>query len=89
MYGSIVALKMMAEKYLGKDRKLYAAFMDQKAYGRVDRKSLWDVLMIYGADEQLFKGIRTFYKDANVSVCVDGKLSEGFGVCVRVRVYLS
>ncbi len=37
----IFTLKMLMEEYFGKDRKLYAAFMDlEKAYDRVDRKVL-------------------------------------------------
>ncbi len=37
--------KMLVEEYLGKDKKLYAAFMDlKKAYDRVDREALWSVL---------------------------------------------
>ncbi len=35
----IFAMKMLVKEYLGKDKKLYAAFMDlEKAYDRVDRK---------------------------------------------------
>ncbi len=45
----IFVIKMLMEEYLGNDRKLYAAFMDlEEAYDRVDRKSLWNVLKIYG-----------------------------------------
>lgn len=41
----VFASKIMVEKYMGKDRKLYAAFLDmEKAYERVDRKGLWDIL---------------------------------------------
>ncbi len=44
----IFAVKMLVEKYLEKDRKLFAAFMDlEKAYDRVDRKGLWDTLRVY------------------------------------------
>ncbi len=44
--------------YLGKDKKLYSAFMDlEKPYDRVDRESLWSVLKIYGVGGQLLKGI--------------------------------
>ncbi len=40
-----------------------AAFMDlEKTYDRVDRKSLWDVLRIYGVGGHLLEGSKT-YKD--------------------------
>ncbi len=70
-------IKMLIEEYLRKDRKLYAAFMDlKKAYDRVDRKLLWDVLKIYGVGGQLMEGIKAFYREANACVKVDGDLSE-------------
>ncbi len=63
------AMTRLVEGYLGKDKKLYAAFMDLgKAYDRVDREALWSVLRIYGVGEQLLKGIQAFYKEANVCV---------------------
>ncbi len=55
--------------HFGKDKKLYAAFMDlEKAYDRVDREALWSVLRIYGVGGQLLKGIQTFYREANACV---------------------
>ncbi len=60
----IFAVKMLLGEYLRKDRKLYAAFMDlEKAYDRVDRKALWDVLKIYGVGGQLMEGIKVFYRE--------------------------
>ncbi len=51
------------EEYFGKDKKLYAAFMDlEKAYDRVDREALWSVLKIYGVGGELLKGIQAFYR---------------------------
>ncbi len=45
----IFAIKILVEKYLVKDRKLFAAFMDlENTYDRVDRKGLWDTLRVYG-----------------------------------------
>ncbi len=54
------------ERYLGKDKKLYAAFMDlEKAYDRADREALWKVIRICGVAGQLLKGIQAFYREAN------------------------
>ncbi len=65
----IFAMKMLVEEYLGKNKKLYAAFMDlEKAYDRVDREALWNVLKIYGVGGQLLKGIQAFYREANAWV---------------------
>ncbi len=51
----IFAMKTLVEDYLGKDRKLCAAFTDlQKANDRVDREALWSVLRTYGVGGQLF-----------------------------------
>ncbi len=37
----IFEMKRLVEEYLGKDKKLYAAFMDlEKAYDRVDKEAL-------------------------------------------------
>ena len=82
----IFSVKMTVEKYLAKDRKLYAAFMDlEKAYDRVDWNALWDVLKIYGVGGQLLDGIKAFYKEASACVRVNGEMSESFGIRVGVR----
>ncbi len=80
-------MKKLVEEYLGKDKKLYAAFMDlEKAYDRVDREALWSVLRIYGVVGQLLiKGIQAFCREANGCVRVIGKFSESFAVEVRER----
>ncbi len=63
------------EEYLGKDKTLYAPFMDlEKAYNRVDREALWTVLYIYGVGGQLLKGIQTFYRETNACV----RVGEGY-----------
>ncbi len=54
---------MLVEEYLGKGKKLYAAFMDlEKAYNKVYRKALWNVLRIYGVGGQLMERIKAFYR---------------------------
>ncbi len=57
----IFTIKMLTEEYLGKGKKLYAAFMDlEKAYDRVDGEAFWNVLKIYGVEEQLMEVIKAF-----------------------------
>ncbi len=52
---------------MGKDKKLYAAFMDlEKAYNKGKGEALWSVLQIYDVGGQLLKGIQTFYREADV-----------------------
>ncbi len=73
----IFAVKILVEKYLEKDRKLFAAFMDlEKGYGRVDRKGLWDTQRVYEVGGQLLEGIRSFFENASASVRVNGELSK-------------
>ncbi len=75
---------MLVKEYLGEDRKLYAAFMDlEKAYDRVDRNALWDVLEIYGVGGQLMEGMKAFYREVNACVKLDGELSDSFAVGVE------
>ncbi len=81
----IFAVKILVEKHLEKDRKLFASFVDlEKAYDGVDRKGLWDTLRMYGVGRQLLEGIRS-YENASASVWVNGELSESFKLEVGVR----
>ncbi len=73
------------EKYVEKDRKLFAAFMDlEEACDRVDRKGQWDTLRMYGMGGKLFEGINSFYETASAFVQGSGELSESFNVEVGV-----
>ena len=45
----IFAVRHLCEKYLGVSKKVYMAFMDlEKAYDRIDRDALWQIMRIYG-----------------------------------------
>ncbi len=82
----ISAMKRLVKEYLGKHKKLYAAFMDlEKAYSMVDREAIWSVLKIYGVGGQLLKGIQALYREANARVRVGVKSSESSVVEVGVR----
>ncbi len=68
-------MAMFVEKYLDKDRK---------AYDRVDRKGLWDILRVYGVGGQLLEGIKS-HGNPNASLCMNRELSDSFKVEVGVR----
>ena len=43
----IFIVREICEKYLGKGKDVYFAFLDlEKAYDRVDRKAMWNVLRL-------------------------------------------
>lgn len=82
----IASMRLLVEKYLAKNRKLYAAFMDlEKAYDKVDWEGLWDVLTVYGVGGKLLMAVKSFYRNAMANVKVGDKLSESFEVNVGVR----
>ncbi len=84
MCGSNFCSENIGGKIPRKDRKLFAAFMDlEKAYDRVDRNGLWDILRVYGVG-----GHQPFYENASASVQVNGELSKSFSAEVRVRQVL-
>ncbi len=77
---------LLVEEYLGKDRKLHAAFVEvEKICDRVDREAIWNVLKIYGVGGQLMEGIKAFYREANACVKVEIELSDSFAAGVGVR----
>ncbi len=57
----------------------------EKAYDNADRKALWKVLKIYRVGGQLMVGIKTFYREVNACVKVDGELNASFAVGVGVK----
>ena len=45
----IFIVRQICEKYLEKGKDMYFAFLDlEKAYDRVDRDAMWNVLRLYG-----------------------------------------
>ncbi len=80
----IFAVKILVEKYLVKDRKLFAAFMDsEKARDRVDRKGVWDTLECMGWEGSCLRESGPMRPSA--SVRVNEELSESFNIKVGVR----
>ncbi len=62
------AVKILVEKYLEKDKKLFAAFWGlENAYDREDKKGLWDTMRVYGVGGHLLEGIGSCYENASAS----------------------
>ena len=82
----IFAVRQICEKYMMKQKDVYMAFMDlEKAYDRVDRDALWQVLRIYGVGERLLQGVQSFYEDSKACVRTERGNSEWFSVNVGLR----
>ena len=55
----------MGEKAQEKKRRAYVGFVClEKAYDRVNREALWQVLRIYDACGKLLSGIKSVYVDS-------------------------
>ena len=66
---AIFILWQAHEKYLGKHKGLYFAFVDlEKAFDLVPRKVLWWALRKLGVDEWLIRTIQAMYANAKSSV---------------------
>ena len=75
----IFIIRQLTEKYLEKDKKMYAAFIDmEKAYDKVWRTDLWVVLKGYGVRGKLLGSIKALYKESKACVRVEGEVTEEF-----------
>ena len=75
----IFTVRILAEKYLERGKRLYLAFVDlEKAYDRVDRNALWQVLRVYGVGGRLLKAVQSLYEGATAVVRANGVMSGSF-----------
>ena len=82
----IFALRQLCEKMFEKKKRVYLAFMDlEKAYDRVDRSAMWQVMRIYGIGGKVLRSIMSFYDEGKACVRVGGVVSDSFEVTVGLR----
>ena len=82
----LVYVRQICEKYLGKGKDVYFAFLDlEKAYDRVDRDAMWNVLRVYGIGGRLLRGVKSLYVGSKACVRVGNEVSEWFPVSVGLR----
>ena len=66
---------------------MYLGFKDlEKAYDRINRETLWQVLRMYGMGGKLLSGIKSIYVDSSACVRVKGGESEWFRIDSGVRL---
>ena len=55
---------------------MYFAFLDpEKAYDRVDRDAMWNVLRLYGIGGRLLRGVKSLYVGSKACVRVGNEVS--------------
>ena len=82
----VFVIKQLSEKFVSKNREMYAAFMDlEKAYDRIDRDAMWRVLSGYGVNGKLLRAVQCVYDKSEACVRVCREESEWFEVKVGLR----
>ena len=75
----VFTLRMIGEKLREKDKVGYVCFMDlEKAYDRVCRRKLFEVLREGGVRGRLLNAIKSFYENCRARVRVKRELTEWF-----------
>ena len=70
-------IRQLSEKMIEKNKKMVVACVDvQKAYDRVGRNKLWNVLEEYGVTGRLLRAIRSLYEKSEACVRVKDELSR-------------
>ena len=61
--------------------RVYVGFIDlEKAYDRVNREALWQVLRMYDVVGKLLSGIKSMYADSSAYVRIKWDESERFRI---------
>merc|ERR1712002_424994 len=82
----VFVMKKMSEKFCGKNKSLYVAYMDlEKAYDRIDRDAMWRVLSMYGINGKLLAAVQSMYERSECCVRVHREEGEWFNVRGRLR----
>jgi hypothetical protein len=78
---AIFVSRLLSSSSLEMQRPLYKCFVDlTKAYDKVDRDTLWKVLLLRGIPPRLVQLIQALHCGAQATVRVDGAMSEAFNL---------
>lgn len=83
---AIFTLKQLIETHIEYNKELYIAFIDQeKAFDRVDRNLLWQIMAQYGVSEHLISLCKSLYSNCRTTVKTSYGTSNPFEVTTGVR----
>ena len=83
---AIFILRQMQEKYLGKKKDIFFAFVDlKKAFDRIPRKVIWWAMRSLGVSEWIVQTVQAMYDTPKSRVRLNGNFSEIFNVNVGVH----
>ena len=82
----IFNLRILCEKYLQHQQKLYHVFIDfKKAFDRVWHAALWATMRKYNSSANLVRTTEQLYDKATSAVQMNGSIGEWFRTTVGVR----
>ena len=82
----IFTIRQLSEKVLEKNKQMVIACIDlEKAYDKVSRDRLWQVLESYGIQGGLLRAIQSMYLGSQACVRTSGKASGWFPITQGVR----
>ncbi|VDP73631.1 unnamed protein product [Schistosoma mattheei] len=82
----ITTLRIIVEQSIECNLSLYINFVDyEKAFGSVDRTTLWGLLRQYGMAEKMINIIRSYYGGINCEIAHGGRPADTFEVKTGVR----
>ena len=82
----IFTIRQLSEKVLEKNKQMVIACIDlERAYDKVSRDRLWQVLESYGIQEGLLRAIQSMYLGSQAWVRTSGKVSGWFPITQGVR----
>ena len=83
---AIFLVRQLQEKYLGKKKNLYFAFIElEKAFDWVPREVVWWAIRKLGVEEWLVRVVKSLYENARSRVRVNDTFSDEFEVKVGVH----
>jgi flavoprotein len=79
----VFALKFVSDEYLEKQTEVFLAFLDiKKAYDRVDKIAMSEVLRMYGVEDKILSATKSMYEESMVCVRIGRKLGRKYKVDV-------